>query len=190
MERRYRVAGLRRVMVVLAVVVGTAAGPTSVAAAEEGAVDASVEVQNPAACIVLGGTVIDFGVQRFSTASHVEGASGTPTIVTNCSGGDADLVVRTTRATNEAGTVEWSPVSNGETCNGGPNTFAHGVLYVTTGVMLSETNQSLIPNSGHTSHLSDGEQIGFGHAMNMPCTGSDGNGETMSWVVTFTAILP
>ena len=57
MERRNRVVGLRRAVVVIAAVVGTAAGPASVVAAEQGAVDASVDVQNPAACIILEGDV-------------------------------------------------------------------------------------------------------------------------------------
>jgi hypothetical protein len=174
-------------MVVLAAVVGTAAGPTSVAAAEQGAVDASVDVQNPAACIILEGTVIDFGVQRFSTPSQIEDSTpNTATEVTNCSGSAADLVVRSTKATNEAGTVEWTPVPNPSTCNTGPNTFAHAVLLGVSGVVLTETNQSLLS----PSQFPDGQQLPFAHVLAMPCTGSDGNGETMSWAVTFTAILP
>ena len=187
MERRYQGVGLRRAMVVLAVVAGTAAGPASVVAAEQGAVDASVDVQNPAACIILEGTVIDFGVQRFSTPSQIEDSTpSTPTNVTNCSGSNADLVVRSTKASNEAGTVAWTPVPTADVCNTGPNTFAHAIGLGTTGVLLSETNQSLLG----PSQFPDGQQIPFAHILGMPCTGSDGNGETMSWVVTFTAILP
>ena len=189
MERRYPGTSLLRGIVVLTAVAAVAVGPASVSAADQGAVDASVEVQNPAACILLEGTVIDFGIEKFSTPSQTEQSEpSTPTVVTNCSGANAELVARSTKATNEAGTAEWTPWSNPTPCNAGPNAFAHGVIVgVANGAVLTETNQSVIQN---TSVFPDGQQLPYKHVLVMPCTGSDGDGETMSWTVTFTAILP
>ena len=190
MERRYPGTSLLRGIVVLAAVVAMAVEPASVSAADQGAVDASVEVQNPAACILLEGTVIDFGMEKFSTPSHTEQSEpSTPTTVTNCSGAAADLVARGTKASNEAGTAQWTLVPTLNPCDSGPNAFVHGVLLgVGAGAVLSETNQSVIDEN--PSHFPDGQQLPFKHIMMMPCTGSGGDGDTMSWTVIFTAILP
>jgi hypothetical protein len=113
-----------RATLVLVTVVGAAAAPALVSAAEEGAVDASVDVQNPSACIILGGTTnIDFGVFAFSTPSTPSNSvPNATTTVTNCSGTDVDLLARSTKAMNEAGTIQWTPVPTPDVCGAGPNT--------------------------------------------------------------------
>jgi hypothetical protein len=62
------------------------------------------------------------------------------------------------------------------------------VLIGFLGFILSESDQSFFDGEGVT--FGDGEQMSVKHGLVMPCTGSDGNNETLSWVVTFTAVLP
>jgi hypothetical protein len=178
-----------RRLLMLSVALAAMVAPMSVVASEhEGSVQARVYVEQPAPCITLDGALADFGVAQFSTTSSANYVQGAMSTITNCSGGSADLLARTTKASNAAGTVQWTPVNTTTNpCATGPNTFQHVLFLGVGGFAIDETNQTVLV-SGDT--FGDGQQRNFQHLLGMPCTGSDGNNDALTWTVTFTAVMP
>jgi hypothetical protein len=175
--------------------------------ASSATVPMSVSVQAPCITVDLGtATKIDFGSQGFSYPPPTGGLSiaqnSTPKVI-NCGSGSEDVFVKSTNAAG-SGTGAWSleptftwvnPVDSGRSiCDFGSNKFALGArMYNGTNLLSTQilnvttTDQKLFqagPSSGSPvpSYRAESTLI-------MPCIGSSGGGETMSFQLTYTASL-
>lgn len=155
--------------------------------ADNGTVNATVQVTGP--CITLGGTDITFPATKFSTSTTNAIASVGGPSVTNC-GSAAQLHGKGTNATGPS-SASWNLVglaSKSGVCgtSGGlldTNKFAlnlynGGDSFLTTAYAQVSTLAAAASFSGYTFELF------------MPCTGSSGAGATMSFSVSFLAIVP
>lgn len=149
--------------------------------ADTGTVNAQVTVAT--ACITLDKTLLDFGSLSFSQPN--QGGTSQPLTVTNC-GSAAKLFGRGTDAKNGAGTITWTLV-DGDPCTVGINHYASSLGGSTPswGVLLSTADKQLLGNS----LLGSGSAATMGNGLLMPCTGSSGSGQIMSWQIVFTATL-
>jgi hypothetical protein len=166
----------RRVAPALAIALIWASTATPILAADNGTVDASVTVATP--CLLVTPSSLDFGTLAFnSTASQ-------PVTYTNCGITYERVYGKGTDATGTAATWTLNPTFG--SC--GPGSADQYGLYVATysgatftPVNLSTTDallESVAPNSAGV-----GDQL----FIRMPCAGSGGGGETMSFQVTYTA---
>lgn len=99
------------------------------------------------------------------------------TSYTNCSGTAERILVRGTNATSSTSSTTWSLTS--DLC---PtlNQFKYGVGGDAGGFAISNDDGVLDPSAPST-------EVGVNTTLTMPCVGSDGAGETMTWSVIFTA---
>ena len=149
---------------------------------DTGTVNATVTVAAP--CILLDITDVDFGTKSFNTASSNIFSQSTTLHATNCSGTDENILARGTDATNTAGTATWtlnSVITN--PCTIGPNTYllTHDNLGSGIGTALTTSDQEV------ATGITAGEQYAYKLTLLMPCTGSDGAGETMNLQSILTA---
>jgi hypothetical protein len=147
--------------------------------ADAGTVTATVTVAGP--CITVPTTTIDFKSLGFSGATTP--VAGVETLgYTSCSAAAQKVFARGTDATGTSAT--WTLAAFAYPCLGGVNKFvlnlyAGGSLHTT----LSGTDQEIetvaagLPGSVNMLQLI------------MPCQGSSGGGQTMSFQVHFTATL-
>jgi hypothetical protein len=147
------------------------------AAASEEAVTGTVTVATP--CITVGES-LDFGSLRFSRPGESATAAFDNTSYTNCSSGGEDIYVHGTKATSSTSAAEWN-LTGTIVCNVGPNYYRLGVGDSNSGVNLSTSAQLLGAN------VAGGATDAVSVEINMPCSGSDGAGETMTFQVVFTA---
>jgi hypothetical protein len=175
----------QRVALAVALAVATPALATSPAlGAEDGTVHATVTVGAP--CITLDTTSVDFGTLSFNTP-ETNNFGQTPTLsVTNCSGIAVDLLVRGTDATSATSAASWSLYQgNVGACTLGPNAYrlTHWDLGGSIWWAFHLTNSDQIAKVG----VPAAGQHPYRLDLLMPCTGSDGAGETMSFQAIFTA---
>jgi hypothetical protein len=153
--------------------------------ADSGTVDARVTVQT--ACITLDQTSLDYGPQSFVQPGWIVN-SNMQFDVTNC-GSAAKLFGRGTDATNVSGSVTWTLDDSVEhQCTPGVNHYKFGLdglQPVVWGVKVSKVDKQLLGNS----LLAPGSAVDVSHRLFMPCTGSAGGGQTMSWQIVYTATL-
>jgi hypothetical protein len=174
------------VAIAVALAVATPAVVASPAlGAEDGTVHATVTVGAP--CITLDTTSVDFGTVAFNSWRQTD-----TMFVTNCSGIPVDLLVRGTDATSATSTATWSLYQDSfvDQCAPyavGPNHYRLSHLEIRDGaasvppVHLANSDQTVregVPDAG---------QHAYKLHLLMPCTGSDGMGETMSFQAIFTA---
>lgn len=149
-----------------------------------------VSVQPEAApCVLLDAASIDFGTLPFSTEAQLSEGSGGVT-VSSCSTGSQAIYANGTDATGDAvPAAQWAlSAAGGNPCAGGVNQY---------GVSLGTDGSGGMPASFQLSTLSSswivmqaGANVASMVAYQMPCTGSDGAGQTMSSLVTFLATVP
>jgi hypothetical protein len=164
--------------------------------ADNGSVSASVTPAAGAACITLDKTSINFGSLPLSQSGAVSTNSPGPNanvLVSNCGDADSKLFGRATNATNQAqATVTWTlDNSTSEPCAIGANKFQLRVSDATGSTggyskMLSQTDQLLGPAN---YLLGPGRSTSIAHEVRMPCTGSGGVSQAMSWQYIYTATL-
>jgi hypothetical protein len=155
--------------------------PASTMAAGEETVSAQVTVATP--CITVGPNV-NYGTLAFSTVNPFVqvSASGT-TSYTNCSVTSEKVYMRGTNAVSASSSATWRPIS-ASTCSTAQqivDVYLHSVSDGTGGAFLSLSDQLLNPAAaaGATRTLST--------QMTMPCSGSSGAGETMTFSIILTA---
>lgn len=171
---------MRRSLLTLALLVSLIA-PATAAAEDSGTVSAQVTVATP--CITVGPN-IDYGTLPFSTVTPFVQVSKTGTTsFTNCSVSAEKVYVRGTNAVSASGGATWRPIS-ASTCSTAQqiiDVYTHSIADSTHGVFLSLTDQLFDPASaaGATSTLRT--------QMTMPCSGSNGAGETMTFSIIVTA---
>ena len=155
-------------------------------AAPSGDVEATVTVEGP--CVSVSATAVDFGAVGFSqSATNTEDTAGSFT-VTNCSSQQQDMYGAATDATGDvAGSWtlnEWD--ESALACTWGPDNFGAGLTQVGNSAewWLSSTADTFM-------YVEAAASIGtiVPHVL-MPCTGSSGVGETMTFSYTITGVLP
>ena len=154
---------------------GLAAAPGL--AADNGTVDAQVTVATP--CIFIVTPWIDYGTVPFSTAS---GDSIAYQQVTheNCSEARERIWAAGTDAASVSATWELDNFGGSGACAQPLNTYGLRLLNTELLVDLTETAVEIEPLGPTASNWASA-------ALLMPCAGSDGAGQTMSFQIIFTA---
>ena len=191
---------LRRPLSVAALAAGALlAGALPTLAADSGAVQATVVAQAPAeACLTVSQNSLDFGSNDFSTPASetVVSEPATPYTLTSCSTDDQAFLGRTSDATGA--TATWTPqdpVEDGnlgtDICSIGPNRFrVSTIIGGSSGTFLDGTNEALAgAGRNGTDNVTAGDTRGVENSLVVPCETSDGAGETMGFVLTYTAVL-
>jgi hypothetical protein len=175
MKRRYTWC----VVAVAALALGASAVP--VFAADSGTVNAQIVVGGTA-CLTVSSSV-DFGTAQFQAPGSNGAIVGTPSVaVTSCSTATETILARGTDAT--APGVQWTLATAAPCPIAAPTTNQYSLGLRLTGgsdTYLSTTNASLgsVAANGTLTRTP---------LMRMPCTGSAGQGQTMSMSYVFTAI--
>lgn len=173
-----RGTGLVVVMAVSLLSLALVAAPAG--AGESESIDATVTVAGP--CITLPATPIDFGTVGFSQATLNTVDLADPMLVTNCSGGQNQEVYAQASAAAGSGTGAWSVNQWNQIdlmCDLGVDIFAAGL----NSAWLSSAADTLV----YASSLSS---FNVTPRLVMPCTGSSGVGEVMTFTYSLTAALP
>jgi hypothetical protein len=140
-------------------------------AADSVTVDASVSVVGP--CLTTTTNVLDFG------QLSLQSGSSQPIDYTNCSGTVEHVFARGTDAGGGGGGADWFLDDSGTPCPDlGLNRYR---LQTFTGFLIGTTDREI----DEVEAGSDGSANGL--ALFMPCAGSDGIGQTLTFQVIFTA---
>jgi len=167
-----------------ALVVGASLWAASAApglAADSGAVSAQVTVAAP--CITVSTTAIDFGAQSLSTIAVKD------LTYANCGPVDEKIYGRATNASGNSASWTLDPAFvGGASCGSGSpinkyalNSYQNNNNSASGFTMLSTTDQLIETIAGGATGSRDRVVI------TMPCAGSSGVGQTMSFTLTFTA---
>jgi hypothetical protein len=152
--------------------------------ASSGSVSASVTPS--AACLTVTPSSLDFGTANFSRVNpggNVESVvGGNPLTVTNCSQDTETIFVSATAATNAAQTASWSLNSSFDQCAAGPDQYAINLSNSAGFLTTAETTFRDFVGGGNTI-------TGTTPFLHMPCSGSHGAGEAMSFSINFTATI-
>lgn len=144
----------------------------------EGTVSASVSVAAP--CIEVTPATLDFGVLGLSSAALPVSSALVPVEARNCGTAREQLVARGTNA-NGSGGSSWTLVSF-NLCDA-PNRFAQLLTRNLVQYDLSATDLEI------GSPIGGAEVAQLRAGMFMPCAGSGGAGEIMTFSYIFTAVL-
>lgn len=154
------------------------------AAQSEDAVTASVTVQNVS--VTISPSTVDYGTLSFE-ATQRSGTAASPFFTaTNNGNVDEDFNVRGTDATFTGGS--WTIQAAAPTCPSQTNLFQHSVIGVTSGaddgeiLMTDETSGTDLATGLGANGTKD-----FNSKIYLPCSGSDGLGETASTTITIVA---
>jgi hypothetical protein len=174
---------------------------------ESGTVDAQVAVAAP--CITLDKTSVDFGTAAFTTGSGA-GANIKPPhpwpAFTNCSQSAEYVAMRGTSATGAGASWSLNGLA-GNPCTPGINVYAADLTgYDGTGYQGSggypvarsqygsgglKTQNKLFYDPGPAPNkpllFTAGQRTSLGIDLWMPCSGSDGAGQTMTFDIVLTA---
>lgn len=163
----------------LVVVTVFAASAVPAFTADNGSVAATVTVATP--CITIDGlTSIDFGVKSFSTPGAPEAFSVVDSY-TNCSSAGENVSARGTNATSGGSPpVTWTLTPNNNPCDAGANQFAMSIAKGGT-FFLNASSDTQVETLG------SGVASTVGLQLHMPCSGSAGTGQQMSFEYIFTA---
>jgi hypothetical protein len=145
----------------------------------EGTVSAQVTVAAP--CIQVTPAQLDFGTLGFSpNAASPLGASRGLT-VTNCGSGSENVLARGTNATSTGGTTWTLEPNQGDLCST-TNRFTQRIDTGPLSLPLSTQNSSV-------GSVVSGQPAQWNALLVMPCAGSGGAGEIMTFSYIFTAVL-
>jgi type 1 fimbria pilin len=144
---------------------------------DEGTVSAQVTVAAP--CIQITPTQVDFGSLGFSSSSANPVSASRPLSATNC-GATADLLVHGSNAVSATGAT-WALQPDGQVCPT-PNNYVQRVGSGAVSIPLDTQDRNL-------RQLAGGETADVNALVLMPCVGSSGSGEAMTFSYVFTAVL-
>ena len=142
---------------------------------DEGTVAAQVTVAAP--CIQVTPAQLDFGTLGLSSAASTSGAAR-PLTATNC-GAASSLLGRGTDATSTGG-ASWTLVGS-DLCSA-PNRYQQRVDTGPASIPLVTQDTTL-------RSLAAAEVANLNAIVVMPCTGSSGAGQVMTFSYVFTAVL-
>lgn len=180
-RRRHRWAPLMGVALAVASV-------TPAAAAGSGTVPGSVTVEQSVACLLVEGSY-DFGSQPLAAANGAPDphSSSTTAGITSCGTDTQDVLVHGSNAIGDAvPAATWQLSAGAVSGSCGVDTFGIGVT------MADVANSPTVPVSlldSSFGSFSPGLQFNTGANIYMPCSGSSGAGETMTFSVVYTAIV-
>jgi hypothetical protein len=143
---------------------------------DEGTVAAQVTVAAP--CIEVTPAQLDFGTLGLSASSDSPVGASRQLTATNC-GAAASLLGRGTNATSPGGTT-WTLVE-GSLC-AAPNRYQEIV-------QMGQETTSLSTENATLRALAASEATALNAIVFMPCAGSGGAGEVMTFSYVFTAVL-
>ena len=156
------------------------AGPALPAlAADSGTVDAQVTVATP--CIIVSPPSLDYGTLPFSTVGN-QGYGARAIVLTNCGSSQEQMFAHGTDATANNTTI-WT-LQASEPCSAGLNEyFLRARDNSNTGpfVALTTVDQVLETVGAGNDALTNELQLV------MPCVGSDGAGQAITFQAVFTA---
>jgi hypothetical protein len=175
---------MRRILTLCAVAAIAAAAAVPSFGSDSGSIPASVVPATP--CITIGTRAIDFGTLPFSPASTTNPTTANATSsYTNCSSAE-NVYFSGTDATSATSSAVWTLESTGSggaaTCGFGPNVYKLGLGLAGAGGTFSVFKTAQLLEStpaGTTRNLN--------LALFMPCEGSSGAGERMSFQYLLTA---
>lgn len=152
--------------------------PASTLATGEGTVSAQVTVATP--CITVGPN-IDYGTSSFSTLDPSNPHTITDTSsYTNCSSDAEKIYLRGSDAVSASSAATWQ-LTGANTCSVVLNRYRHSVGDDVGGANLTLNDQLINPAAGA------GATKTLFSLLEMPCSGSDGAGETMTFSIIVTA---
>jgi hypothetical protein len=143
-----------------------------------GTVSAQVTVAAP--CIQVTPAQVDFGTLGFSQDNLNTVGASRPVSAANC-GASSRLLGRGSNATSASGAV-WALQPDGETICPTPNNYVQRVDTGAVSIPLGTQDRNL-------RTLAVGETANLGAIVVMPCVGSAGAGEVMTFSYNFTAVL-
>lgn len=150
-------------------------------------VTVSAKVTVASACLTVSPQSIDFGTMPFPTSGTFTPQGGNalqqPTL-TNCGVADETVYARGTDAVSSTSTAKWTLIDYSVWASpGGTNLYTLALLE-NSGFTLSLTT-----TNAQWRALSGGATDTHSVGIQMPRTGSDGAGETMTMQVVYTASL-
>lgn len=171
---------MRRTIVTFAIL-GSLITPTTAAATDNGTVEAQVTVAAP--CITVGAG-LDYGTMRFSTATGTGtsySVGGRTTSYSNCSSQSQLIYARGTNAQSSTSDAIWELTRNTVSCPTDLNKYR----------VTAQTDEPIV-SLEHTDQLIDsaaaaGVTQTVTAGLTMPCSGSLGAGETMTYAIIVTA---
>jgi hypothetical protein len=166
----------------LAGLVATCAVAASAAPAfgdSEGTVTAQVSVAAP--CIQATPAQLDFGSLGFSQSTTSPIAATRQLTLTSCAGGSQNVFARGTAAASPGGTAWTLEPNQGDLCST-LDRFAQRIGNDGFSYPLSLQNTSVAALPGNSADSVDAILV-------MPCVGSSGGGEVMTFSYLFTAVL-
>jgi hypothetical protein len=155
-----------------------AAGVAPALGESDGTVAAQVTVAAP--CIQVTPAQLDFGTLAFSQDNLNVVSAARPVTVTNC-GAAATLLGRGSNATSTGGTT-WALAFDGESLCPSANNYVERVDTGATSIPLSNQSKLL-------RQLAAGAAASVSAIVVMPCVGSGGAGQVMTFSYVFTAAL-
>jgi hypothetical protein len=171
---------LQRRLLALVLASAWACAATPMLAADSGSVDAQVTVATP--CLVVAPGAVDFGTLTFGSNAYAG------VTYTNCGSTYEKVYGRATDADGASGAWSLSPAFvGGASCASDPVTDAYrlnvlsNASFTFSPVALSTTDQ--LVETVASSATGDGDRL----YITMPCPGSSGGGEVMSFQITYTA---
>ncbi len=166
--------------VVVALLMPLTAFPTL--GADNGTVNATVATAAP--CMTLDMTSVDFGVHSFQPAL-ADGFAGGPVVVSDCSTVNQELFVSGTNASSTSSSVVWTLTDSSDPCAAGLDTFRVSAVNALLG------NQNILPTLFRSiGPVWAGSPATINLNLWMPCEGSSGQGETMTFDINFLVTIP
>lgn len=157
----------------LAAMAGPALGDDS------GTVAAQVSVAAP--CITVTPAQLDFGTLGLSQSAASPTTGSRALGVENCGAGSQNVLARGTNAASTGGAAWTLEPNQGDLCST-PNRFTQRIDTGPLSIPLSVQNAPIAPVAG-------GQTASWNALLVMPCSGSDGAGQAMTFSYVFTAVL-
>jgi hypothetical protein len=181
-----RIRLLAMTLVAALVLLGTTAMP-AFSDGHTGTVDATVTV-TAGPCIQVGVETINFGTQEFSTTEGTVQSDSSAYNLTNCGDADQSFYASGTDASNTAATATWTLNDAGAGLDCASSTNEYQMLLFGTAAFqrLSSSVEKVVPDTGANPVAPSGTHS-VTNRLIMPCSGSDGAGETMSLSIIYTA---
>jgi hypothetical protein len=163
----------------------SAFGGVAPSLAAEQTVSAQVTALSSAACLEVSTTSIDFGTLPFGAAGQL---ADPPVTITNCATVPGEVLATGTNATGDQGAL-WGLSDFPDTFCGAGGTMELGLGYY---ILRVDTGPSWIPLNvwyqTEITTLAAGASKTVGHRIDMPCPGSSGGGQTMTFEITYVAV--
>jgi hypothetical protein len=178
-------------VLVAALVASTAFALTAVPAftatpADSGSVTGTVTALGAGACLQLTSSAVVFGTLPFSTRTQPSMAQGNPTpSVQNCGNVNETISIAGSDATGPNTSWHLTVTNPCVKADGSAQINAYGVTYDAA----SAGHAAITPNATPISTFAPGATTPVGLQLFMPCVGSSGDGQVVSFSINLTAAV-